>query len=117
MAIRNFRELHVWKNGIDLVRSIYLLTKKFPDDEIFGLSSQLRRAAVSIPSNIAEGYNRYHQKDYKRFLQISLGSCAEIETQTEIAFELGFVSAEIKDKVIEDIVVESKMLKSLIMKL
>jgi len=74
--IKNFKDLRIWQEGIKLVKYIYLLTKDFPKDELYGLSSQMRRCAVSIPSNIAEGFRRYHNKEYKQFLFITLGSCA-----------------------------------------
>lgn len=68
MEIRDFRDLKIWKLGMSIVMDIYHLTKSFPKDELFGLTSQMRRAAVSIPSNIAEGFNRYHTKEYTRYL-------------------------------------------------
>ncbi len=86
-----YKDLEAWKESIKLVKDIYTLTNKFPKDELFGLISQLRRAAVSIPSNIAEGSMRSSDKDSLRFIEISLGSIAEIETQIIISKELGFV--------------------------
>ena len=94
-----------------------MLTKKLPRHEIFGLTSQMRRAGISIPSNIAEGYNRHYKKEFNRFLYYALGSCAELETQTEIAFELQYMSDRDKKKLLEDIDHESKMLRTLIKKL
>jgi len=79
--IKNFQDLRIWQKGIEVVKDIYILTKKFPKEELYGLTSQMRRSAVSIPSNIAEGFRRYHNKEYKQFLYIALGSCAELETQ------------------------------------
>ena len=81
MKITSYKELIVWKKSMDLVREIYLTTEQFPKDEVYGLASQMQRAAVSIPSNIAEGYLRGHKKEYIQFLQIALGSAAELETQ------------------------------------
>lgn len=81
MKITSYKELIVWKKAMELVREVYLLTEKFPRDEIYGLASQMQRAAVAIPSNIAEGYLRGHRKEYTQFLQIALGSAAELETQ------------------------------------
>ena len=78
--MRNFRDLEVWQASVLLVKKIYLITAKFPNDEKFGLTSQINRAAISIPSNIAEGCSRTSQKDFSRFLQISLGSAFELET-------------------------------------
>ncbi|ESU28270.1 S23 ribosomal protein [Flavobacterium limnosediminis JC2902] len=77
-----------------IVTSIYKLTSQFPDDEKFGLTSQIKRSAVSIPSNIAEGYGRNYRKDYSRFLQISRGSLYENQTQMEIAVNLSFLNVE-----------------------
>jgi four helix bundle protein len=83
--MRNFREYDVWVDGMDLVDAIYTLVDTFPNTEKFGLSSQITRSAISIPSNIAEGASRTSQKDFARFLEISLGSCFELETQLRIA--------------------------------
>jgi four helix bundle protein len=112
-AISDFRELKVWKLGKEITIDVYKLTKEFPSDEKFSLVSQLRRASVSIPSNIAEGFNRYSRKEFKRFLSISLGSCAEVQTQIEICLELGFISEDSRKILIEKIIYEEKMLKSL----
>jgi len=89
--IRSFRDLKVWKRGIELVKEVYKIVKDFPKEEQFGLTSQMKRAAVSIPSNIAEGFRRRYAKEHKQFLNISLGSCAELETQIFIAKELGYI--------------------------
>lgn len=86
--IHSYKELIVWQKSIDLVTNIYELTDKFPKEEIFGLISQMRRSAVSIPSNIAEGRQRGAKADYLRFLRISYGSGAELETQLEISKKL-----------------------------
>lgn len=80
MKITNFKDLEVWKLGKEIVMDVYTVTATFPQAEIYGLVSQLRRAAISIPSNIAEGFNREHNKDYRRFLFVALGSSAELET-------------------------------------
>jgi len=87
--IRNFRDLEVWKLGKGIVLDVYQLTKVFPQAELYGLVSQMRRAAVSIAANIAEGFNRKHNAEYRQFLYIALGSCAELETHIEIAHDLG----------------------------
>lgn len=89
--MKSHKDLTVYKTSIDFVIAIYDLTKDFPSDEKFGITSQLRRAAVSIPSNIAEGAARNSKKDFIRFLYISLGSLAEVETQLEIADRLDFI--------------------------
>lgn len=88
MYLKSYKELIVWQKSIELVKKIYKLTASFPKDEIYGLASQMRRAAVSIPSNIAEGYARKNLKEYLQFLRISYGSSAELETQIVIAKDL-----------------------------
>jgi four helix bundle protein len=88
--MQSYKELTVWLKSIQLVKAIYLLTEKFPKAEMFGLTSQMRRAAVSIPSNIAEGYSRGHHAEYIQFLRIAFGSGAELETQLVLAKELAF---------------------------
>jgi four helix bundle protein len=84
----DYKELAAWQRSMDLVREVYLCTRSFPRDELFGLSSQMRRAAVSVPSNIAEGKGRYSQKELIQFLYKARGSLMELETQTIIAREL-----------------------------
>ena len=84
----NFRELKIWKDSILIVKSIYLLTAELPDDEKFGLKSQIQRCAVSVPSNIAEGSGRTTSKDFRNFLNMSLSSSYELETQLIIINEL-----------------------------
>ena len=97
MNIHSYKELIVWQKSLLFVKLIYSITKKFPKDEQFGLISQIRRAAVSIPSNIAEGYGRRSHKEYKQFYSIAYGSALEVDTQLVISKELGFVSpGEIK---------------------
>ena len=117
MEIREFRDLKIWKLGMSIVIDVYRLTKSFPKDELFGLTSQMRRAAVSIPSNIAEGFNRYHTKEFIRYLYIALGSCAELETQLEIASDLAYLENETKLDLLENINHETRMLRNLIKKL
>lgn len=87
----NHKELTVWKKSMDFVIDIYNLAKVFPKEEMFNLTSQIKRSAVSIPSNIAEGAGRQSKTECIRFLYISLGSASELETQLEIAYRLGFV--------------------------
>lgn len=94
MGISNYRDLQVWRRGIDLVQGVYELTREFPSDERYGLTSQMRRAAVSIPSNIAEGHARDSTKDFLRFLSIVQGSKAELETQLTLAERLGYCNQE-----------------------
>lgn len=87
----SFKDLDVWKKGIDFVAEIYKLTSRFPKDELYGLVSQMRRAAVSIPSNIAEGQGRRNAKEFIQFLYIAKGSLAEIETQLIICQRLNYL--------------------------
>lgn len=96
---------------------IYSLTVKFPRHEVYGLTNQMRRSALSIPCNIAEGFNRFHNKEYKQFLYIALGSCAEMETQIEIAYDLKYISGEEKNHLLSKLILENKMVRSLIKKL
>ena len=91
---RSYRDLNVWKMSIELVKDIYHVTEKFPPAEIYGLTNQLRRAAISIPSNIAEGQGRNSFKEFKQFLAIALGSLAELETQLIISYEIGYLNQE-----------------------
>ena len=93
-GIKKFKDLRIWQKGIEVVTDIYILTKKFPKEELYGLTSQIRRSAISIPSNIAEGFRRYHNKEYKQFLYITLGSCAELETPIAIANNLKYITED-----------------------
>lgn len=92
--MNNYKKLNVWISSISLVKNIYNLTRKFPKEEMFVLTQQLRRAAISIPSNIAEGAGRNSNAQFKNFLQISIGSCFEVETQLIISKELEYISEE-----------------------
>jgi len=103
--------------GIEIVDKVYSITDSFPKDELYALTSQMRRAAVSIPSNIAEGFARRHTKEYKQFLSISLGSCAELNTQLIIAHRRNYVIKEKLDELSEAIDHEARMLATLINKL
>jgi four helix bundle protein len=91
---QNYKDLVVWQKGIELAKAIYRLTGKFPSEEKFGLVSQMRRAAVSIPSNIAEGQARHTTGEFIQFISHAEGSVAELETQLILSLELGFTSAE-----------------------
>ena len=93
-GVKSYKELLIWQKGIRIVIQVYQLTKTFPKDEIYALTSQLKRASVSIPSNIAEGFGRQTDKSFNHFLNISRGSLNEIETQIIIAKELGFIQDE-----------------------
>jgi four helix bundle protein len=89
--MKSFRELRVWQAGMMLVEKVYMLTQNFPKQEMYGLTSQIRRAAVSIPSNIAEGHTREHLKEYLHHLSMDQASLAELETQLEIAVRLRYL--------------------------
>ena len=91
--MHNFRKLEIWIDGIELADTIYTLTDSFPKSEVYGLVSQMQRAAVSVPSNIAEGAGKDSEKDFARFLSISLGSLFELETQVEIAYRRGYIDS------------------------
>jgi four helix bundle protein len=91
MTVRNYRDLIVWQKAMDLVEMVYKATHTFPSEEMFGLKSQLRRAAVSVPSNIAEGQGRHTTREFLHFLSISNGSLREIETQILIAGRLNYL--------------------------
>lgn len=95
--MKTHKDLEVWKNGIELVVSVYKVTKKYPKDELYGIVSQIRRAAVSIPSNIAEGAGRNHDREFIQFLYVALGSLAELETQMLISQRLEFISEQEND--------------------
>ena len=92
MVIKSFKDLRVWQLGMDLVEQIYLLTYDFPAHEVYSLTSQMRRAAVSIPSNIAEGHTREHTAEYLHFLSLAQSSLAELQTQIEIAGRLKYLT-------------------------
>jgi four helix bundle protein len=112
--MRNFRDLEIWKDSIGLVKVVYELTSALPDTEKFGLISQMNRCSVSIPSNIAEGCSKDSQKDFIRFLQMSLGSAFELETQLEICVELDFIKREEVEIIFKTLVKLQKQIKSLI---
>ncbi len=114
--IHNFRELAVWQKSMSLTRDIYRETKLFPQNEVYALCSQMQRAATSIPSNIAEGSGRATDKELVHFLNISLGSAYELETQLLIAFDAQYISQEIKDNLLQQVVEIEKMLYALIKK-
>jgi four helix bundle protein len=111
--VNNFRELRVWHAGMEMVESVYELTNQFPGHEIYGLTSQLRRAAVSIPSNIAEGNTRESTREYLHHLSMAQASLAELQTQLEIAARLKYVSSEAVNALLEKCVSLSKQLFAL----
>ena len=112
--LKNYRDLKVWQKSYRLCLDLYRITKKFPKEEIYGLTSQIRRAAVSIPSNIAEGYGRKTTADYLRFLYIAYGSICELETQLLLSGDLNYVNKENLKALKDDTEEVERMLKALI---
>jgi four helix bundle protein len=113
--MKNFRELRIWWKGMDLVKQVYLVAEQLPSEERFALRSQVTRAAVSIPSNIAEGSSRQSDLDYKRFLEMSLGSAFELETQLLIVQELVLIpNPESLNPLIAELQDEQRMINGLI---
>jgi four helix bundle protein len=108
--MKSHKDLDVWKKSVELVTEIYLVTKNFPKEELFGIISQLRRASVSIPANIAEGAGRIHEKEFIHFLSISLGSLAELETLILICANLSYISNDCFIKLDSEITSIRKML-------
>lgn len=115
--IKTYRDLMVWKRSVDLATKIYSITEKFPRAEIYGIISQMRRCAVSIPSNIAEGRNRGTRKDFAQFLRIALGSTSELETQAEISKNLKFLSESEYSQITSETNEIGMMLRAIIRKL
>jgi len=115
--IRSHRDLLVWQQAMDLTISVYRLTKDWPREELYGLTSRARRAAVSVASNIAEGYGRESRSSYVHFLKISQGSLREIETHIELGMRLGYLSQQQADEAGLQLVSVSKLLHLLIRKL
>lgn len=116
-TIKNFRELDIWKKGIELVKKVYKITEKFPNHELYGLTSQMRRCAVSVPSNVAEGFRRKYPKEFRQFLNIALGSLAELETQLVITKELEYFGNEDEKNLLELIDHLNRMITNLWKKL
>ena len=112
--MKDYKELLVWQKAIDLVSQIYKETKSFPKDELYGLVSQLRRAAVSIPANISEGHSRFHTKEFIQFLYIALASSSELETLLIISSKLSYFSKEKLNLLVTEITEIRKMLNGLI---
>ncbi|MCX7647345.1 MAG: four helix bundle protein [Elusimicrobiales bacterium] len=108
--IKSYEKLKIWQDSIIFVKNIYKLTEKFPKEEMFGIISQIRRASISVPSNIAEGWTRRHTKEYMNFLSISLGSLSEVHTLLVISKEIGYIS----DKDISEVSDEINKLKKMI---
>jgi four helix bundle protein len=111
--VRSYRDLAVWQLGMQLTEDVYRLTAKFPADEKFGLTSQLRRAAASVPANIAEGHSRSSTKDFLRDLSIAVGSLAEVTTFIELAERLNFMDRQTATKMLDSMQEERRMLRGL----
>ena len=112
--IQSYRDLKVWRKGIEIVKDVYALCDKLPEQEQFGLKSQMQRAAVSIPCNIAEGYGRNSSKNYAQFLRTSRGSLYELETLLIITKELGMIEEEEYKSLAESMSEEAKMMNAFI---
>lgn len=112
--LRNYKELKVWQKSYQLCLDIYKITKAFPNEERYGLISQIRRSSVSVPSNIAEGYGRKTTSEYIHSLYIAYGSNCELETQVQLSYDLGYIKTELIKKLSEDVGEVERMLKALI---
>ena len=115
--IRNFKDLKIWQESVELVEKIYKITKEFPKEELYSIVNQIRRSAVSLPSNIAEGFMRYHNKEFKQFLFIALASSAELETQLIISNKLKYITEQKLDELSESIDKLNRMIMTLIKRL
>ena len=111
--IKSYRDLDVWKKAIDLAKMVYQITKSFPDEEKYGLVVQMRRAAVSIPSNIAEGHARTSTKEFMHFISVALGSIAELETQIVLSNHLEYIKMDQREILLESLDIIGKMLRGL----
>jgi four helix bundle protein len=112
-SIISFHDLHVWQLGMEIVEQIYHLTRHFPKEEVYGLTSQMRRAAVSIPSNIAEGHARAFTKEYQRHLSIAVGSLAEVETLLQLTARFHYGERTAIDRILDLVAEERRMLRGL----
>ena len=111
--VSHFRELHVWQRGMDIVEAVYRVSAAFPKSELYGLTGQVRRAAVSVPSNVAEGHTRASTKEYLNHVSMAQGSLAEVETQMEIAARLGYLASADLSTLLEQTAVLGKQLYAL----
>jgi four helix bundle protein len=103
MIVQSYKDLEVWQKSINMVTMVYAMTKQFPKEELYTLTSQIRRSAISIPSNIAEGRGKRSTRDFMRFLNIAYGSAAELETQLIIGKNLGYVSPEQAEPLFQEV--------------
>ena len=113
-VINSYQDLEVWKKAMELVTDVYKVTRTFAKEEIYGLTSQLRRASVSVPANIAEGWGRGTTGEYIQFLRIARGSLLELETLMTISHNLGYVNAQIQEPILQKIREINKMINALI---
>lgn len=111
--MHNFRELKVWQHAMKLAKDIYVVTKQFPLEEKFGITSQIRRASISVPSNIAEGTSRKSKNEFAHFLDVAIGSCYEVETQLLLSSAFGFLNEEQSNEILLEIHTTQKMLHGL----
>ncbi len=112
--MKSYTELDVWVEARKLVSSVYIHSAPFPKEEVFGLKSQIRRAAISVPSNIAEGCGRNHPKDTIQFLHIARGSLYELEAHCYLSFDLGYFTTQILDNLLKEIEITRKLLSGFI---
>lgn len=112
--IRGFKDLIVWQRSVALAVEIYRITKEFPREEIYGITSQIRRASVSIPSNLAEGHARNTKLQFASFIDIALGSAAELETQLTISLQIGYLKQADYDKLVSELTEITRMLYGLL---
>ncbi|WP_421773985.1 four helix bundle protein [Gracilimonas sp.] len=112
--VKTHRDLQIWQKSMQLVTRVYQAVDDFPDFEKFGLISQIRRSSVSVPANIAEGFGRRSKKDFRRFLNISMGSLFELQTELEVSFNLGFLDEELFKDLYSDTREIERMMSSFI---
>ena len=117
MSIKNYRDLVVWQKSIEVAEKVYFITKKLPKEELYSLTNQMRRAVVSIPSNIAEGQSRHSSKEFIHFLGIAQGSKAELETQLLLCLKIGYLDDTDTSEIMELLTEIGKMLNALVRKL
>ena len=109
MGMHNFRELKIWQRAMDLAVEVYKIVDTFPKEEKYGLSAQAKKSAVSVPSNISEGAGRATNNQFKYFLEISMGSNNELQTQLELARRFNYITQEVTDKIIDEAIQVYKM--------
>jgi four helix bundle protein len=112
-VFKGYQDLDVWQKAMTLAKNIYLVTASFPGEERFGLVNQMRRAAVSIPSNLAEGHTRSGTSEFRHFVSIAMGSTAELETQVLLSTDLGYLKGQVKDDLLGQLDTIGKMLRGL----